>query len=216
MSSFHKRWTQPRREPLMDKVKEAIVPPEPIKNQINSVKQALSREINKLDNIGCKLRKRDSKMMHSVITSMEKHEGQHASARANELAETRKMMRMTNQTKMVLEQISLRLDTVEELGDIVTVLSPVIPVIKGITGGLSGFIPNAGSEIDEIGSMLNGLLSDAGHITGSTMTFESNSEDATNIISEAKAVVEQKKIEKFPQIPSYGANNTQTEQDNTL
>ncbi|MFQ6135479.1 MAG: Snf7 family protein [Nitrososphaerales archaeon] len=216
MSSFNKRWSQGRREPLTDRVREAIAPSGPLKNRIQSVQQALKREISKLDNVEGKLKKKDSKMMHNVITAMEKHDGQYASTRANELAETRKMMRMTNQTKMVLEQISLRLGTVEELGDVVTVLSPVIPVIRGIKGGLSGFLPDAGSEIDEIGDTLNNLLMDAGHITGSTMSFEPGSEDAEKIMSEASAVAEQKRIEKFPQVPSHAADNIQTEQDNTL
>ncbi|MEE9586332.1 MAG: hypothetical protein V3W09_05455 [Nitrososphaerales archaeon] len=216
MSSFHKRWSQDRKEPFTDRVKEALTPSEPLKNKIQSVQQSLKREISKLDGVEAKLKKKDANMMHNVITAMEKHDSQYASTRANELAETRKMVRMSNQSKMVLEQISLRLGTVEEMGDIVTVLAPIVPVIRGIKGGLSGIIPSAGSEIDEIGDMMNNLLMDAGHITGSTMSFEPSSEDAEKIMSEAKAVAEQKRMDKFPQVPSHTTDQIQTVQDNTL
>ncbi len=211
MSNFNKRWQQERKESIRDMLRESIVPSEPLKNRIRAVQQSLNREISKLDSVENRLKKKDSDMMSNVITAMEKHDGQYASSRANELAETRKMRRMSNQAKMILEQISLRMGTIEEMGDVVTVLAPVVPVIRGIKGGLAGFMPDAGSEIDGIGEMLNSLLVDAGNITGSAFNFQPSGEDAEKIMAEAKAVADQKRIDKLPQIPSSTAANLQIE-----
>lgn len=216
MSGFEKRWTKPRTEPFGDKIREAITPSQPLRGKIQTVQQSLTREISKLDGIEKRLKARDAKMMSNVISSMEKHDTQYASSRANELAETRKMRRMSNQTRMVLEQIQMRLGTVKELGDVVTVLAPIVPVIRGIKGGISGIMPDANSEIDEIGNMMNNLLVDAGNITGSNLNFEANSEDAERIMAEAKAVAEQKRMDKFPQVPSSESSSLQIGQDNTM
>jgi division protein CdvB (Snf7/Vps24/ESCRT-III family) len=216
MSGFDKRWAKPRKDPFSDKVREAITPSQPLKNKIQTVQQSLTREISKLDGIEKRLKAKDTKMMSTVISSMEKHDTQYASSRANELAETRKMRRMSNQTRMVLEQIQMRLGTVKELGDVVTVLAPIVPVIRGIKGGISGIMPDANSEIDEIGNMMGNLLLDAGSITGSNLSFEANSEDAEKIMAEAKAVAEQKRMDKFPQVPASESNSLQIGQDNTM
>ena len=216
MANFEDRWTQKKKEPVLDKVREQIIPSEPLRKRLVAVQQTIGKEITKLENIDNNLRKKDAKMMHNVAASMEKHDEQHASAQANELSETRKMMQMTSQTKLVLEQISLRLGTIQDLGDTVTVLTPILPVIKGLKDGVSGIMPNAGSALGEISETLSSLLMDSGNITGSSMNFEANSEDAQNILSEASAIAEQKKSDSLPKIPTFNANRIQTNPDFTL
>lgn len=216
MANFEDRWTQKKKEPITNRIREKIIPQEPLRKRLMTVQQSLDREIAKLDKIDNNLKKKDEKMMKNVVASMEKHDEKHASTQANELSESRKMMRMTSQSKMVLEQISLRLGTISELGDAVTVLTPILPVIKGLKGGMSGIIPNAGSEIDEISESLNNLLVDSGNITGSLINFEANSEDAKSIIAEASAIAEQKKSDNLPNIPPQNANPIQTNPDFTL
>lgn len=216
MSNFQDRWTQKKREPLSDKVRERILPSEPLRNRLLSVQQTIGKEITKLENIDSNLRKKETKMMYNVAASMEKHDEQHASTQANELSESRKMMKITSQSKMVLEQISLRLGTIQDLGDAVTVLTPIIPVIKGLKNGISGIIPNAGSEIGDISETLSNLLMDSGNITGSSIIFEANSEDAQNIIAEATALAEQNKIDNLPKIPTNNSKFMQTNPDFTL
>src|SRR3990172_5387351 len=212
MSSFKDKWVQERKEPLGDSMRKAVVPQKPLKEQIHTVQQALKREINHLDGVDNRLRKKDATIMHNIVSATEKHDEQHVSAHANELAETRKMARLTNQTKMVLEQISLRMETIEDMGDLANVMAPIVPVVRGIKSGLSNIMPDAGSAIGEIGDMMSGLLVDVGHISGSTLTFEPGSEDAEKIMAEAMAVADQKRMEKFPQVPTNNVNFGQPEQ----
>jgi division protein CdvB (Snf7/Vps24/ESCRT-III family) len=213
MTDFQKNWSQERKEPVGDAVRDAIFPPAPLKNRIRGVQQALNREITHLEAVDNRLRKKDADIMHEIVTASEKHDEQHASAHANELAETRKMMRLTSQTKTVLKQISLRIETVEEMGDLVHVMAPIIPVVRRLKGGIAGVMPNAGSAIGEIGDMMGSLLTDVGHITGYSMTAEPGGEDAEKILSEAMAVAEQKRMDKFPQVPTNNLNYSQTEQE---
>jgi division protein CdvB (Snf7/Vps24/ESCRT-III family) len=74
-------------------------------------------------------------------------------------------MRKTEKTvinaRLALEQIVLRLKTVTELGDMVHALGPVICVLGSIRAAITGVLPDAGREREQIGTELNGIISNA-------------------------------------------------------
>ncbi len=133
---------------------------------------------------------------------MQKHDSQHAAVYANELAEVRKMSRMVTQAKLALEQITLRLNTVTELGDIVVTLTPAMAVIRSVRQGLVSVLPEAEGEIGEISGLLSSVLVDAGTVGGYSLNFEAANEDAEKVLAEAAVVAESRMKEKFPEIPS--------------
>jgi len=112
------------------------------------------------------------------------------------------MSRMVTQAKLALEQITLRLNTVTELGDIVVTLTPAMAVIRSVRQGLMSVLPEAEGEIGEISSLLSSVLVDAGTVGGYTLNFEAANEDAEKVLAEAAAVAESRMKEKFPEIPS--------------
>jgi len=71
----------------------------------------------------------------------------------------------------------------------------------------SGVIPEAESELGEIGNMLSGIMFDAGSGAGMTMNFNNVNEDTARILAEAAAVAEQKVTANFPELPSGFATN---------
>lgn len=121
---------------------------------------------------------------------------------ANELAEIRKMEKMTIQAKMALEQIGLRLTTVTELGDIAVALAPVIGVVTNVKRMIGAISPEAARELGDIGDLLNGIALDAGSISGMSINFDTLSEDSEKILSEAATIAEQRMKTKFPELPT--------------
>ena len=120
---------------------------------------------------------------------------------ANELAEVRKVGKMVTQSKLALEQIVLRLNTITELGDIVTTLAPATSIVRSVKQDIAGVMPDAEGEMGEVSSLLSGILVDAGSMGGYTMNFETANEEAEKALSEAAAVAESRMKEKFPDIP---------------
>jgi division protein CdvB (Snf7/Vps24/ESCRT-III family) len=120
---------------------------------------------------------------------------------ANELAEVRKVGKMVTQSKLALEQIVLRLNTITELGDIVTTLAPATSIVRSVKQDIVGVMPDAEGEMGEVSSLLSGILVDAGSMGGYTMNFETANEEAEMALSEAAAVAESRMKEKFPDIP---------------
>ena len=100
------------------------------------------------------------------------------------------------------EQITLRLNTITELGDIVVTLTPAMSVIRSVRQGLVSVLPEAEGEIGEISGLLSSILVDAGTVGGYSLNFEAANEDAEKVLAEAAAVAESRMKEKFPEIPS--------------
>ncbi len=159
-------------------------------------------QLAKLDATMGKLKERDSAIFNKVVSSIQKHDMNHAAVFANELAEVRKMNKMVTQAKLALEQITLRLNTVQELGDIVVTLTPAMAVIKNVKSGLTSVLPEADNEIGEISGLLSGILVDAGQMGGYNLNFEAANDEAEGIVAEASAVAEERIKEKFPDLPS--------------
>ena len=54
-----------------------------------------------------------------------------------ELGEIRKVEKMLTQESIALESVSMRLNTVSEVGDLVAVLAPAASVLNNIRSGMS-------------------------------------------------------------------------------
>ncbi|MCX8189483.1 MAG: Snf7 family protein [Nitrososphaeria archaeon] len=202
MSKFEEKWVKEQKPGMGDRVREAIRPSGPLKPRLEDAIRAIQTQIARLDAMATKLKERDAAIFNKVVSSIQKHDTQHASVFANELAEIRKMLRMVTSSKLALEQIVLRLNTVTELGDIVVTLAPAMAVIRSVKSGIISVLPEAEREINEISSLLSSILVDAGQVSGTTLNFEAANEDAEKILAEASAVAEQRMKEKFPELPT--------------
>ena len=202
MSAFAGKWEKQQNQNLGSKLKDSVRNPGPMKPRLDLAVRQIQVQIAKLDSTSTKLRERDNSIFNKVVGSLQKHDTQHASVFANELAEIRKMNKMVTQAKLALEQIVLRLNTITELGDIVVTLTPAMAVIRGVKQGLTGVLPEAESEIGEISGLLSSILVDAGTVGGYSLNFEAANEDAEKIMAEASAVAEQRMKERFPEIPA--------------
>ena len=111
------------------------------------------------------------------------------------------MAKIVSQSKIALEQTMLRLNTVQDLGDMVATIAPAMDVIKNVKSGLVKFMPEAEHEMGEISSMLSNIIVDAGRLEVCTLNFEAVNEDAQKILAEASIVAENKMKEKFPGLP---------------
>ena len=202
MSNFGNKWVREQKPGMGNKVKEAIKPSGPLKPKLDDATRAIQTQVARLDGTMTKLKERDAAIFNKVVSAIQKHDTQHASVYANELAEVRKMNKMVTSSRLALEQIVLRLNTVTELGDIVVTLAPAMSVIRSVRTGIISVLPEAEREINEISGLLSSILVDAGQTTGASLNFEVANEDAEKILAEASAVAEQRMKERFPELPT--------------
>jgi len=203
MSHFTSKWNNEKTPGFSDKVKEVIRADKgPVKPKLEQAVRQIKTQIVKLDQTSEKLKTRDANIFNSVVAALQKHDQPHATVYANELAEVRKMNKMVTQSKLALEQIALRLNTVSELGDVVVTLTPAMGVIRDIQSGVMNILPEAEHEISEINGLLSGILVDAGQIGGHNINFENSNVESQQIMDEASAIADEKMKEQFPDLPS--------------
>jgi division protein CdvB (Snf7/Vps24/ESCRT-III family) len=158
-------------------------------------------QMSKLDQSSDRFSQKDKALFAKIVDAYAKHDTAHANIYANELAEVRKMSKLVMNARLALDQVSLRLKTVSEFGDIVSNLGPAISVLRSVSVGLCGVFPEAENELGEIGNMLTGIMFDAGQGSGMSLNFNNVNEDASKILTEAAAVAEQKVSANFPDLP---------------
>ena len=200
--NFAKKW-EPKREEesLVNTIRETIQPPVPLKPRLDFAVRKLDLQINKLDQANERFTQKDRTLFAKLVDAYTKHDSAHANIYATELAELRKMTKIIMNARLALDQVSLRIKTVSELGDVIVTLGPCIGVLRSISVGLCSVLPEAEGELGDIGNMLSGLMFDAGTSSGMSLNFNSVNEDAEKILAEAATVAEQRVSANFPDLP---------------
>jgi len=186
----------------MDRLRGSTRTPTPLKSQIEQANRQIRILISQLDSAVNRIKQRDSTIFKKVVASLAQRDTQHAAVYANELAEVRKMGKMVTQAQLAMEQISLRLGTITDLGEIASTLAPAVSVIRNMKDGLMLALPEADKEIGEISGLLSSVLVDASTTGGISLNFDAANEDAQKVLEEAASVAEERMKESFPEIPA--------------
>jgi division protein CdvB (Snf7/Vps24/ESCRT-III family) len=215
MNAFDKNWSNRNRVSAGDKLKEALATQGPLKPRLETASNKLQLQISKLDAILTKLNERDASLFRRVVDAVQRHDTDTTKVLSNELAEVRKVSRTLGQAKMAFEQVSMRLSTIHDMGDIMVTLGPAISSIKGLKPGLGRFVPGADSEINTMQTLLSGIMMESLQGSGPGIEINTGSgSDIDQIMMEASAVAEQKMTDKFPSIPasSFRISDTESQQ----
>ncbi len=199
---FAKKWEAKKEgDSLSTSIKNTIQAPPPLKPALEAATRKLDLQISKLDQANDRFTVKDKALFAKLVDSYTKHDQAHANIYATELAEIRKMSKLIMNARLALDQVALRIRTVSELGDVVATLGPCVGVLRSVSSGLGGVLPEAEGELGDIGNMLSGLMFEAGSTSGMSLNFDNVNEDASKILSEAAVVAEQKVSANFPDLP---------------
>lgn len=210
MSKFEKQWKAQEKESFGKMTRDTIRGPKPLKPQIQKATQQLTGEINRLDQANNRLKQRESSIFKKTVTAVQAHDQESSKAYSNELAEVRKMQKIVTQSKIALEAITTRLQTVTDVGDFAATIAPAIGVIKNVRATLGEAMPDAQGALGEISAQLNSIMVDVGTITGATFYQSESSEEADKILSEAAAIAEKRMSDNLPEVPNTSSESVFT------
>lgn len=199
-----KRWSGENDDGILRRVEKKLAKEPPLKEQITRAIHLINFHVKRLDQVIAKLRKRDQEIFNKCIDSEMRKDRARAVIYAIECAENRKILRSVMASKLALEKIALRLETMHDLGEIVVALGPSIKLVKSLKNQLSSLTPEIAMGMEEINLALNSLM-DVIHLPSDALPdFDSASlsQEVQQILNEAYAVAEQRMAEKFPEIPS--------------
>jgi division protein CdvB (Snf7/Vps24/ESCRT-III family) len=208
---FVDKWKEKPQQPsFLSKIKDAGKPSIGLKKQINTVLQRIEVQKHKLNNAQSRFEKRDAVLFKRTVKALSERDTMRANVLAGELAEIRKVEKMLMHASLALESVSLRLNTVSELGDIVTVIAPAAGVLNNIRSGMSGVFPEAGRELENIGTLLTDIVSTTHQDTGTPVNVGTASLEAEKILEEAETAAERKLKEQLPEISTAVSTQEKT------
>lgn len=206
-SRFAKKWE----EGDLRGIKGILNPSEPLRAKVELAIKRIETQIQYIEDVLNRLSERDKYLFSKVVEAYSKHQMQRARVLASELAELRKMANYMMNAELALEKVVLRLKTVSQLGNVVSTLSPAVQVLQNVRAGLSGLLPGAEKELNQVSAILGELIVEAGGVTGIAPSFEVASDDAQKILEEAALIAEQKMKERFPELPTIKSTESSEE-----
>ena len=211
MTNFTSSWDKPASPGITSRLKESVKPQGALKPRIQNAVSKLQMQISKMDSMLSKLSEKDAQLFQRIVTAMQQHDTEASRVLSNELAESRKVVKVLGNARMSLEQVQTRLTTVHDLGEAMVTIGPAMATMKGLKSSLGKFMPEADSELNNMTQTLNGLMTDS--LAGdafSDMESDVSNEETSKILQEAAAVAEQQIGDKFPSVPSTTEVPTQT------
>ncbi|WP_449461965.1 Snf7 family protein [Tardisphaera miroshnichenkoae] len=190
------------RESFFRKLEEHIRRGPPLKERINHAIYVIQTQKEKLEQMYQKIEERDKDMFGKTVAAMAEGDTAHAAIYANECSELRKMAKVVLASQLALEQVAIRLETVEEFGDLAVAMAPIRAVMADTKSRLAGVVPEVASELEGVNDTLGKALIEVGEAEGIEQSPVMENEEAKKILQEANTVAEQKVKEKFPQIPA--------------
>lgn len=201
---FTKKWEKEDGGSIFSKIGEKIHPT-PLRERLMHSIYRLNVLQSRLEQTSSKMEYKGKELFDKCVNAQSSKDFERAKVYANECAEVRKIAKVVLSSQIAIEQVALRLETVEEFGDIVGTMGPVVGVVNVLKGQLSGAVPEASYELGAIGESLGELVMEAGEATGTTANLGSYSAESQKILSEANVVADQRMKERFPELPGQTA-----------
>jgi len=197
------KWDQESGSSALKRIGEKLhIARHPLKEKIAHAIIKLRSQRDTLEQTSARLHQRDREIFERCIGAHLSKDHSHAAMYANECAEVRKMAKLVISGELALERVVLRLETIEEFGDVLAQMAPVMGIIKETRSRLAGVLPEVAMELDSINSLLNNTLVETGEVQVGPASLEASNEEAIQVLNEANIVAEQKMKEQFPEIPS--------------
>ncbi len=198
---FEKAW-KGKEKTVGEIIKGAFSREKPLRLRLAMAHYKINSMIRRLEVYLERLKARDRDLFERVVDALISKDRTRAAMYANEVAELRKVAKSLLMVQVALEQISLRLESIRELGDVAVMLAPVIGVVKEVRSAIKGVLPEIGIELGEVHDMLQETMMEAGEMLGVGPTSIYTTPDARKVLEEAKVIAEQRMKESFPALPA--------------
>ncbi len=206
MTSFTNQWNKEVKKDTTEKIRESLRSQKPLKPTMESAKNRLGIQTQKLDSLLEKLKSKDRTLFNQIVTHLQNHDGQQSKMLSNELSQVRRTIKTISQLKMSLEQVHMRLESTIDIGDALTALKPAVGTLSKVKTGLTGLMPNVDTELGEINDIFSDIMVNANSTADIGYALNPSGGDINNILAEASVVAEQRVTDNFPDVPMGSFN----------
>ncbi|HEU5445561.1 MAG TPA: alanine racemase [Nitrososphaeraceae archaeon] len=201
MTSFSNQWNKEAKKDPTERIRESLRTQKPLKPTMETAKNRLGIQTQKLDTLLEKLKSKDRTLFDQIVTHLQNHDSQQSKMLSNELSQVRRTIKTISQLKMSLEQVHMRLESTIDIGDALTALKPAVGTLSKVKTGLTGLMPNVDTELGEISDVFSDIMVNANNTSDIGFALNPSGGDVNNIIAEASVVAEQRVTDNFPDVP---------------
>ncbi|HKX21585.1 MAG TPA: hypothetical protein VJM74_07945 [Nitrososphaeraceae archaeon] len=207
MTSFSNQWNKEAKKDPTERIRDSLRTQKPLKPTMESAKNRLGIQTQKLDALLEKLKLKDRTLFNQIVTHLQNHDAQQSKMLSNELSQVRRTIKTISQLKMSLEQVHMRLESTIDIGDALTALKPAVGTLSKVKTGLTGLMPNVDSELGEINDVFSDIMVNANSTSEIGFALNPSGGDINNILAEANVVAEQRVTDNFPDAPISAFNH---------
>jgi division protein CdvB (Snf7/Vps24/ESCRT-III family) len=201
VNRFFNRWKGKDQQPsVVSKIKSIGKPTVNLKQQIIVVTQRIDLQTKTLDNAVKRFQSRDAEIFNNIVKASLERNTARANILATELSEIRKVEKMLTHTSLALQTVSMRLNTVSEMGDLITILSPAKSLLNNISQEMSSILPEASQELGNIGSLLSEIVATTNQSTDISVDIGKANPEAEKILAEAELLAGKKLEDQLPEV----------------
>jgi len=121
---------------------------------------------------------------------------------ATELGEVRKLVKFLYNVELAIERVIIRLETIRELGEIVTDLKPALRLLQNVSQELFQVLPDVSSELETVNETIQDTLRAAKISTDEELIpVGKKTEGGEEILKEVSCFMQQKLSETLPEPP---------------
>lgn len=217
MTSFSNQWNKEVKKDTSERIRESLRSQKPLKPTMETAKNRLGIQTQKLDALLEKLKSKDRTLFNQIVSHLQNHNSQQSKMLSNELSQVRRTIKTISQLKMSLEQVHMRLESTIDIGDALTALKPAVGTLSKVKTGLTGLMPNVDSELGEINDVFSDIMVNANSTSDIGFALNPSGGDINNILAEASIVAEQRVTDNFPDVPmgNFNRNSRSSIGENT-
>lgn len=201
MTSFSNQWNKEAKKDPTERIRESLRTQKPLKPTMETAKNRLGIQTQKLDALLEKLKSKDRTLFNQIVTHLQTHDSPQSKMLSNELSQVRRTIKTISQLKMSLEQVHMRLESTIDIGDALTALKPAVGTLSKVKTGLTGLMPNVDTELGEINDVFSDIMANANSTSDIGFALNPSGGDMNNILAEASIVAEQRVTDNFPDVP---------------
>jgi division protein CdvB (Snf7/Vps24/ESCRT-III family) len=163
--------------------------------------QTLKIQRNKLGQASFRLRERDRVLLETCAHNLANREK--AAIYAGEIIEIRKLIEFLHNVEIAIERVIIRLETIQELSDIVIDLKPALKLLQSVSQQLFEVLPDVSSELTRVKDAIDDTLSSTKITTDeSIIPVNRKTPEGEEIIKEVTIALEQEIGKKLPEPPA--------------
>jgi division protein CdvB (Snf7/Vps24/ESCRT-III family) len=164
-----------------------------LKDKIGAAIRQVDVQRKELEQLRYRLEERRKSMFDLTVRAIEKNDEMRARVLAGEHVELQKIGKVVNASELALLHISVRLETIRDVGDIMYVLTNAFKAVRKIGKSVAEVAPNLEQAASEINESFSGILAELGMVSPSVTL--SLTDTPSEIFHKAQQLINEKTSE---------------------